>query len=30
MKLLGVIKQILLILIEQNKVKNINIVDVFD
>ena len=30
MTLLGVIKQILLILMEQNKVKNNNIVDMFD
>ena len=30
MMLLGVIKQILLILMEQNKVKNNNIVDMFD
>ena len=30
MMLLGVIKQILSILMEQNKVKNNNIVDMFD
>ena len=30
MMLLGVIKQILLILMEQNKVKNNDIVDMFD
>ena len=30
MMLLGVIKQILFILMEQNKVKNNNIVDMFD
>ena len=30
MTLLGVIKQILFILMEQNKVKNNNIVDMFD